>query len=146
MRTVVAAIAVMTMWLGLAYDLSRPQEPSGYLRTLLQAAESAHDATQTGRLVGEQVLAGRVTTLFATAAFDDATTALAGAQQKFASQSPPDDRSAGLRDQLGPLLAQSVTALGDTVRATGDGPLRAGVTRLRDLAERLDDFITAQQS
>jgi hypothetical protein len=142
---VIAGTAVIIMWLGLAYDLSRPVEPRAYLRTLVQAAASAHDAAQTGRLIGEQELAGRITGAFAAVAFDDAEKALAGAQKKFAGEAPPDRRSTALRDQLGPLLGQAVTALGDTARSSGDRQLRDGVARLGDLAARLDDFITANQ-
>jgi hypothetical protein len=142
----IAIAAVAVLWAGLAYQLSRPIDESGYRRTVLQVAESAHDAVQTGRMTGEQELAGDVTKLFATAAFDDATKALAGAQQQFASQGPPGPSSAALRDRLAPMLAAAVIALGDSAEASDDAALRSGVQRLGDLAEQLGDFITAQQS
>ncbi|GAB1692288.1 hypothetical protein [Krasilnikovia sp. M28-CT-15] len=145
LSVVIAAVAVAVLWLGLAYQLARPTQPSAYLRTVLQVAESAHDATRTGQLVGQQELAGNVTVPFATTAFDEAAGALAGAQKKFASQGPPDSASADLRDQLSPLLARSVIALGDTAEAADDRELRAGVARLTQLAGKLDDFITAHQ-
>src|SRR3954470_14214881 len=99
-RLAVAVTAVALLWAGFAYTVSRPADYQSYQRTVLQVAESAHDATQTGRLAAEQQLAGRVTTVFARTAFDDASQALAGAQQKFALQGPPDARSVVLRDQL----------------------------------------------
>jgi hypothetical protein len=110
----------------------------------VQAAESAHDAAQTAVLVGELELAGKVTGLFATAAFDDAAKGLAGAEQKFASQGPPDSASAARRDELDPLLSAAVTVLGDT-EATDDNRLRGDVGRLKDVAARLDDFVEAQR-
>lgn len=142
----IAASAIVIMWAGLAYQIARPADPGSYHRTLLQVAETAHDATQTGRLVGRQELAGRVTVLFARTAFDDSARALAGAQKKFAGQGPPDTDSAALRDRLSPLLADSVRALGDTAEAGDDAALRSGVDRLGVLAGRLDAFITAYGS
>jgi hypothetical protein len=145
-RGLIAATAVVLFWAGFAYDVSRPADQHAYRRLLLQAAEAAHDAAQTGRLVGEQQLAGRLPALFATTAYDDAATALAGAQQKFASQGPPDETSAASRDRLAPLLQATVRALGDTAEAAGNAGRRAGVARLGGLARQLDDFVTAQRS
>jgi hypothetical protein len=141
----VAIAAVGLLWAGFAYDVSRPATYRVYHRTVLQVAESAHDAMQTGRLTGQQQLDGRVTSLFAQTAFDDAGKALAGAQKKFAGQGPPDAEAAGLRDQLSPLLAAAVTALGDTAEASDDTDLRDGVAKLGTLAQRFDDFIEAHQ-
>jgi hypothetical protein len=139
----VAGGAVLALWAGFAYNVSKPDDYRAYERTMVQVAGSAHDATQTGRLTGEQELAGKVTSPFARTSFDDATKALAGAQQKFASQGPPDDRSAALRDRLSPLLAAAVVALGDTAEAPDDAALRDGVRRLDQLAGGFDDFLTA---
>lgn len=144
-RAAIAGSAVALFWAGLAYDLTRPADYRAYHRTILQVAATAHDAAETGRLTGELLLSGRATEPYARAAFDDATRALAGAQRKFASQPPPDERSGRLRDQVSPLLAREVTALGDTAGATGDTDLKDGVRRLRDLAGQLDAFVTAQR-
>ncbi|MFI6070933.1 hypothetical protein ACIA5C_04980 [Actinoplanes sp. NPDC051343] len=144
-RFAVAVTAVALFWAGFAYYLSRPADYRAYHRTMLQVAESAHDAAQTGRLTAEQQLAGRVTSLFARTAFEDAGQALAGAQKKFANQGPPDARSAALRDGLAPLLSAAVTALGDTSQASDNSTLRSGAAELDTLAQHLDDFITAHQ-
>ncbi|MFI5890086.1 hypothetical protein ACIA5D_08185 [Actinoplanes sp. NPDC051513] len=145
-RAAIAAVAVVLLWAGFAYDMSRPADGKQYRRTMLQVAEAAYDATQTGRLVGEQELAGNVTAAYAITAYDDATKALAGAQQKFAGEGPPDDRSAALRDQLSPLLSDAVLTLGDTAQARDDRALRDGVRKLDVLAGKLDDFVTAYAS
>jgi hypothetical protein len=145
-ETAIAAAAVAVLWAGFAWNVSRPPGERGYHRTLLQVAETAHDAAQTGRLTGEQELAGNVTGRFARTSFDDALRALAGAQKKFSGQGPPDDASAARRDELAPLLSGAVLALGDTAGAADDESLRAGVHRLDELAGRLDDFITANRS
>jgi hypothetical protein len=134
------------LWAGFAYDVSRPADGKRYQRTMLQVAEAAHDADQTGRLTGEQQLAGQVTAAFAVTSYDDATKALAGAQQKFAGEGPPDDRSAALRDRLSPLLSASVIALGDTAQARDDDTRRDGVRRLDALAGELSAFVSAYAS
>jgi hypothetical protein len=142
-RIAVAAAAVAVFWAGLAFNLTRTPDYDAYHRTLLQVAESAHDATQTGRLVAQEQLGGRVNGAFASAAFGDAAKALAGAQRKFAGQGPPDARSAALRDGLSPLLSQAVIALGDAAEAAGDTRLKAASDRLDQLAGQLRAFITA---
>jgi hypothetical protein len=144
-RIAVAIAAIGLLWAGFTYTVSRPADAVAYARTMVQVAESAHDSARTGRLTAEQKLGGRVTSPFAQAAFDDAAKGLAGAQKKFAAEAPPDAASARLRDQLSPLLAAEVTALGDTTRADGDAALRAGMARLDALAQHLDDFITANR-
>lgn len=144
-RLAIAGTAVALLWAGFAYHVTRPTDYQEYHRTMLHVAESAHDAAQTGQLTAELQLAGRVTTQFSQTAFDDAGQALAGAQKKFASQGPPDARSAVLRDRLAPLLSSAVTILGDTSQASDDSSLRSGATRLDALAQELDIFITAHQ-
>jgi hypothetical protein len=144
-RVAVAMAAAALFWAGLAYNLSRPPDYRSYHRTVLQVAGAAHDAAETGRLTGEQLLAHKATALYADTAFDDATKALAGAQKQFASQAPPDGASRRLRDEISPLLAQEVTALGDTTQATDDASLQTGVRTLDGLAQQLDAFITAHQ-
>ncbi|UQU67807.1 hypothetical protein COUCH_16685 [Couchioplanes caeruleus] len=140
---VVAAVAVL-FWAGLAVQLSRPGDYRAYHRTVLQVAQGAHDAAQTAKLTAQLRAGHRTTAAFTGAAFDDAAKALAGVQKQFAGQAPPDERAAGLRDRLGPLLARETAALGDVMRATDDAALRSGARALDDLARQLDDFITAE--
>jgi hypothetical protein len=144
-RIAVAASAAVLFWAGVAYDLSRPADYDGYRRTVLQVAGTAYDAAQTGRLVGEQLLAGRVTKPYAVTAFDDAETALAGAQRKFTSQPPPGDRARRLRDEVAPMLAGAVAALADTAEAADRASRRAGVRALGEVSGRLDAFVTAHR-
>ncbi|HEX5198782.1 hypothetical protein ACFQS1_02310 [Paractinoplanes rhizophilus] len=145
-RVLIAGAAVVLLWAGFAYDLSRPADAKQYRRTMVQVAEAAHDATRTGGLVGAQELAGNVTAAYATTAFDDATKALAGAQHKFAGEGPPDDSSAALRDRLSPLLSDAVIALGDTAQAPDDQALRDGTHRLDMIAGKLRAFVVAYAS
>jgi acyl-CoA reductase-like NAD-dependent aldehyde dehydrogenase len=136
-----ALAAVVLLLGGFAYTQSRPPTPSDYHRTLVQVAESAHDAVRTGWLTGREQLSGRVFGTFVMAAFDDAGGAIAGAGKKFAAAVPPDGRSARLRDRLNPLLQEAVRDLGDAARADNDDVLRAAVDALGRLADRLDTFI-----
>jgi len=138
---VIAAIAAAALWAGFVYDVSRPVDAARYRRVLMQAAESAHDATQTAAVVAGLEATGKVTGPFATTALDDAAKGMAGAQQKFAAEGPPDPQSAGRRDRLNVLLGSAVAALGDTAQADNDSTLRAGAARLNDVAEQLDDFV-----
>jgi hypothetical protein len=137
--------AVVLLWAGLAYDLTRPSDRRDYHRTVVQVAEAAHDGVRTGWLVGRQRLAGQVFGTFGDAAFGDATDAVAGASRQFAQAAPPDGQSARLGDQLRPLLQDAVRLLADAARATDDNDLRAAVDGLGPLAERLDAFIEANR-
>jgi hypothetical protein len=140
-RIAVAAGAVMILWAGLAYQVTRPAGYPDYSRTMVQVAESAHDAARTGQLVAQAQTAGRVTGPFSVAAYDDAAEGLAGAQKKFAGQGPPDDASRRLRDELSPLLAATVVALGDTAEAGNDRAREVAADRLGALAEKFQNFI-----
>lgn len=96
-RLMIAAAAAPLLWAGLAYQVSRPQDASGYQRVALQVAGSAHDAAATGVLVGRQQLRRHVTAAFAATAYDDAMTAVAGAEQKMLPDLPLET---WLRDHL----------------------------------------------
>src|SRR6266542_426053 len=111
-KLTIVLVALGLLWGEVAYSCSRPPDSEDYHRTVVQVADSAHNATRTGWLTGRQELAGQVFDTFASAAFDDATKALAGASKQFAEQGPPDERSAALRDELSPLVEDAVRWLG----------------------------------
>jgi hypothetical protein len=83
--------------------------------------------------------------LWAVAAYDDATKALAGAAKKLADQAPPDDASTRLRDRLAPLVQTTERDLGDAAEADDDDALRAAITGLDGVAGRLNDLIEQHQ-
>jgi hypothetical protein len=145
MRLAIVAVALGLLWAGLAFNLSKPTDAAGYLRTALQAATSAHDGAVTGALIGRQQLDQQVFTAFAVSAYEDAGQALAGAQKKLADKPPPDDESAGLRDRLAPLVQAAVHDLHDAATAGGDAPLRAAVDALQRDAEQLSALIEEHQ-
>src|SRR4051812_13948598 len=145
LRLVISVLALALLWAGLAFDLSKPTDAAGYLRTALQAADSAHDGAATGALIGRQELDQQVFTAFAVSAYEDAGQALAGAQKKLAGTPPPDDESAGLRDRLAPMVQAAVHHLGDAATAGGDAPLRVAVDALQRDAVQLNAFIEQNQ-
>jgi hypothetical protein len=140
-RLAIAVVAVLLLWAGFAYTVSRPVDARGYLRTALQVAEGAHDAAATGALIGRQQLGDKVFGTFTVAAYDDAAKGLAGAAHKLAEQAPPDDGSAALRDRLAPLVQTAVRELGDAARADDNAALRTAVSGLDDVADQLSDVI-----
>jgi len=145
LHLVIAVLAVALLWAGLAFTLSKPIDAAGYLRTALQAADSAHDGAATGALIGRQELDQQVFTAFAVSAYQDAGQALAGAQKKLADTPPPDPASAELRDRLSPLVQAAVHDLGDAATAGKDVTLRAAVAALERDAEQLDGLIKQHQ-
>jgi hypothetical protein len=140
-RSLLVLGAVLALWAGFAWTVSRPDDFAAYSRTIGQVAESTHDATRTGWLVGRQQLAGRLTATFAATAYADAGRTIAGAQQLFARAVAPDRRAMSLRDQLGPLLAEAVADLADAAGANDRAALASAVDRLGSVADRLDTFI-----
>jgi hypothetical protein len=142
---VIALVAVALFWAGFAYNLTRPPDASDYHRTVVQVAESAHDAVRTGWLIGREQLSGRVFGTFSTAAYDDALKGVAGASKQFAEVPPPDEASTRLRDQLAPLLNDAVRLLTDAAQAADDHALGDAVQALGPLADRLDAFVEANQ-
>jgi acyl-CoA reductase-like NAD-dependent aldehyde dehydrogenase len=141
----ISLAAVLLLWAGFAYDVTRPADQRDYHRTVVQVAESAHDGVRTGWLVGREQLAGRVFGTFVTTTFDDAEKAVAGASKQFASEAPPDEASTRLRDELSPLLQSAINLLADASEPTDDAALRQAVDELGRLADQLDAFVAANQ-
>jgi hypothetical protein len=140
-RPVIAVAAVVLLWVGFAYTITKPADAKAYLRTAMQVAESAHDAAVTGALIARQQIGGQVFGAFAVAAYDDAAKGLAGAAKKLAGQPPPDPSSARLRDQLAPLVQTAVRELSDAAVAETDDARRAAAGDLDGVAGRLSTLI-----
>jgi phage gp29-like protein len=141
----IAATALLGLWAGLAYQVSRPQDPSNYLRTVLQVATSGHDAAATGVLAGRQELRQRVTAAFAATAYDDAMKAAAGAQKSLADSVAPDATSAALRDRLAPLVQTTARELSAAAGANDDATLANAVVALEGTAQQLNKLIEEHQ-
>ncbi len=78
---------------------------------------------------------GRTTTLYVTVLLDGGTRRTAVAVHRLAELSPPDDGMRALRDELAPLLTETLQRLGDTA---GDP---TAVEALPPLADRLSDVL-----
>jgi acyl-CoA reductase-like NAD-dependent aldehyde dehydrogenase len=137
--------ALLLLWAGFAFDVTRPADQRDYRRTVVQVAESTHDGVRTGWLIGREQLAGRVFGTYVTATFDDAEKAVAGASKQFAAEAPPDKVSTRLRDELSPLVQSATRLLGDASEAADDNALREAVDALDKLADQLDAFVEANQ-
>ena len=98
-------------------------------------AQSAHDALETAYLAGTALREGRVTTLYVTVLLDDGTKRTAKLMAEFAELPPPDEDMRTLRDELAPLLTESVRRLGDTAAEPTD------VEALPPLTDRLSTFL-----
>ncbi|PSK65490.1 hypothetical protein B0E53_02547 [Micromonospora sp. MH33] len=140
-RLMIAVAALLVLWAGLAYEVSRPQDASGYLRTVLQVAGSAHDAAATGVLVAREQRRQHLTATYAVSAYDDAMKAVAGAQKKLGTEAAPDDASRALRDRLAPLVEAAARALSDAASARDDSALGHAGAALQAAAQQLNELI-----
>jgi hypothetical protein len=141
-RSAIAAVALLALWAGFAFDLSRPADATDYRRTAVQVAQSAHDAASTAALIARQQLQGRVFGTFATSAYQDAAEAAAGAAKKITGHPPPDRDAARLRDRIAGLVQATVRDLGAAVRATDAAALRAAAAGLERSAQALRALLT----
>jgi hypothetical protein len=143
-----AAIVLALVWGGAGYLVTKPTSFHDYRITAVNAAQSTYNALATARLTATARLDRRVTGPFLDAVLGDCRDALAGAAKRFTGQSPPDQRTGVMRDELGPLLVQASAALDGVEKAAGDrddGALRAAVDPVAAVAERVDVFIEAHK-
>jgi hypothetical protein len=144
-RMWIAATALVLLWAGFAYDLSRPPDGSDYHRTVLQVTRTAHDAAATGALIGRQQLDGRVFGPFAVSAYRDATRAMGSARRRLTEQAPPDGASMAQRDRIAPIMGAAADHLGDAASARDDARLRAAVDDLEHDVRQLATLLRAWQ-
>lgn len=141
-RWAAAAAAVLALlWGGVGYLITKPTDFHDYRVTAVQAAQSAYNALGTARLAGTARLEGRVTAPYLDSVLNDCREALAGAAKQFAGQSPPDDRTEAMRDELGPMLIRASAALDGVENATDDADLRAGLETVASVADEVDGFL-----
>jgi hypothetical protein len=135
-RGVVIVAVVLLGLLGYgAYASTQPPDRHTFRIAAVQAAQSAHDALSTAYLAGVALRDGRATALYVTVLLDGGTRRTTTLVQKLGELSPPDDDMRALRDELAPLLTESVQRLGDTAAHPTD------VETLPALTDRLSDFL-----
>ncbi|MFF5229004.1 hypothetical protein [Dactylosporangium sp. NPDC000521] len=135
-RGLVIVAVVLTLVLGWgAYASTQPPDRHEFRATAVEAAQSAHDALETAYLAGTALREGRVTTLYVTVLLDGGTKRTATLISKFDQLPPPDDDMRALRDELDPMLTESMRRLGDTATE----PTEVGA--LPALTERLTAFL-----
>jgi hypothetical protein len=134
------AIAAMAILLALgygAYASTRPPDRHEFRVAAVKAAQSAHDALQTAYLAGVALRDGKTTSLYVTVVLDGGTRRTTTLIQKLGQLSPPDADMRELRDELDPLLTESVQRLGDAAAApTEVDALPALTDRLSDVLDR----------
>jgi hypothetical protein len=147
-RTIGLGLSVALCWSLLAVCASRPSTYTDFRTTAGQAAQATLSAVRTAAVSGRAALAGRMLDPYLATVLRNATDAVAGAQQKLATQEPPATRGRGaaeaLRNDLAPLLVRAGQGIGDlaAARSAGDrAGQRAAVDELDRLGEQLADFV-----
>jgi hypothetical protein len=142
-RRIAVAGVIALVWLGLAY-CAGPPDAHGYRQTAVEAAQAGLNAARTVALAGSARNGDRLFDPYLTTVIDDEAGAVASALQRVTAETPPDDGTRRARDQLVPLLVQAAREIGDLDLAASRGD-RAGVAahvdRLREVGDRLDDFV-----
>lgn len=139
------AVVLALLWGGAGYLVTRPTTFHDYRVTAVGAARSAYNALATARLTGSARLDRRVTAPFLESVLGDCREAVAGAAKRFTGESPPDTRTAAMRDELGPLLVRASAALDGMERAGDDAALRAALGPVAAAAEEVDGFLEAHE-
>jgi hypothetical protein len=131
---IVAVVILVVLGWG-AYASTQPPDRHEFRTTAVETAQAAHDALQTAYLAGVALREGRVTTLYVTVLLDGGTRRTAKLIAKLAELPPPDDDMRALRDELAPLLTETVQRLGDTAAEPTE------VDELPQLTDRLSEFL-----
>ena len=137
------AIVLALVWGGAGYLVTRPTTFHDYRVTAVDAARSAYNALATARIAGTARLDRRVTEPYLESVLADSREALAGAAKRFAGESPPDARTAAMRDELGPMLVRASAALDGLENAGDDAALRAALGPVAEAADEVDGFLEA---
>jgi hypothetical protein len=101
------------------------------------SARAAHNALAAAELIGEAVLAKRVTSPYAQVRLSDSRSALGGAAERLAGVQLPDERCEQIRDELRPLLARANVVLSVIESAVTE----QNVADIEPVAEALDAFV-----
>jgi hypothetical protein len=131
---IVAVVILVVLGWG-AYASTQPPDRHEFRTTAVETAQAAHDALQTAYLAGVALREGRVTTLYVSVLLDGGTRRTAKLIAELAELPPPDDDMRALRDELAPLLTETVQRLGDTAAEPTE------VDELPQLTDRLSEFL-----
>jgi hypothetical protein len=142
-RRVGVGVVIALAWVGLAY-CAGPTDAHGYRRTAVEMAQASVNAVRTAALVGVADHNGKLVDPYFSVLIGRSAGAVAGAQDELAAESPPDDATRALRDELTPMLVEAAKAIGDLELATAggdDAQIDGVVAQLRQVGDRLDDFV-----
>jgi hypothetical protein len=144
-RVIVVAAVLGAVLVGLGVLSQLPTDYTGFREAAVKAAQGSLAGVRSLRLAAEASRHGNMLPPVLSTVVDDSRTAATTAVQQFGLEDVPDERSAALRDELSPLLADAVRTIADAARAIDDGDdaqLRDAVDRLGGTGDKLDDFVT----
>ncbi|SBT65794.1 hypothetical protein GA0070622_2806 [Micromonospora sediminicola] len=140
----VVATLVAGGWGAAGYLTTKPTDFHDYRRVAVQAAQSTLHAVATTRMVGSAASQDRLWSPYVSSVLDDARDAFAGAAKKMAGETPPDERTTAMRDELTPLMStadERMTEAEEAIDAEDATALRRAVDALAPVAEALSIFI-----
>ena len=130
--TVLLAVVLVGVW---------PVSSDQYRSTVETSVQEAVSSVGTARLVGRTTLQGNAFRSYESTVVEDAREAVATATSDIAVLPVPDSDSARLRDEVLPLLQDSVRLIGDLGAALEGDDRTAGdaaVTGLAEVGEKLE--------
>jgi len=135
---------IVAVLVGLGVLSQRPADYTSYHKEALSSAEGALSAVRSLRLAVDASQHGRILPPVLKNMIDDSRTAATTAVQQLGDQDVPDERSARLRDEVSPLLAEAVSEISEAARAIDSDDedlLNKTLDRMAETADDLDDFI-----
>lgn len=143
-RWIISIAVVLAVWMAGYAFLSRSPDATAYRQTCVQAAQDAVDGLGTTRWSADAQGDRQLWGTYATANIEDARKMVRTARSSLAAQTPPDDASARLRDEVLPLLDQAERVFEelDAARSQGDTPAQyAAARKMQPIIDALRSFI-----
>jgi hypothetical protein len=140
---IVLGAAVLAALVAIGVLSLLPSSYPSYRETAVSAAQESLSAARTLIVATQAAQQGRLLSPVLTTVVEDARGAASTAEQQISAEDVPDERSATLRDELTPLLADTVRYVGDVARAVDAGDdvlLRTALDQLAATADDLADF------
>jgi type II secretory pathway pseudopilin PulG len=147
--TIIVVTVIVAVLVGLGVLSQRPADYTSYHKAALSSAEEALSAVRSLRLAVDASQQGRTLPTVLKNVIDDSRTAATTAVQQLGDQEVPDERSARLRDEVSPLLAETVSEISETARAIDSDDtalLHRSSDRLGAIGDKLDDFVKRHQA
>lgn len=145
MVRLVVAVVLCAALAGCVQTVSPARTFDDYEHKAKNTAESVLSSVQTARLASRIAGDGDAFGPYTSVVLSDAEDGASHAQEVFSSIQPPDAHSDRLRNELGKLVVKATDALSTLRIASRRGELNQLpdlAKPLRDIAKKLDDFVT----